>query len=153
MCIPFLIYHSEARKDMRETNIAVVRSFFYDVINKGDLPALEKIFSEDFTDHYASPDIPKGIGGFKQFLTTVATAYPDIQAKIEDIIAEDDKVVVRLSFNGTQTGTLMGNIPPSGKHVDWTGIDIFRLRDGKITDRWSQRDLLKMLIQLGAYPK
>jgi steroid delta-isomerase-like uncharacterized protein len=152
LLIIFMSCGSEVRNDMKETNIAIVRKFFEDVINKGDMNILEEIFSENFTDHYASPDLPKGIGGFKLFLTRIATAFPDIQATVEDIFSDKDKVVVRLSFRGTQTGELMGGIPPSGKPAVWTGIDIFKLSEGKITDRWSQRDLLSLMRQIDAIP-
>lgn len=103
-----------------------------------------------FVDHNATPNLPKGIEGFKQFLAMVATAFPDIRVKVEDMLADENKVVVRLHVSGTQTGVLMGNIPPSGKYATWTGIDILKIDNGKITERWSQRDLLGMMKQIGA---
>src|SRR5690242_7563779 len=108
---------------MIEKNKSIASQFYSDVINKGDTVIMKLIMAESFTDHNAAPNFSKGIEGFKQFLAMVSTAYPDVQVKIEDIITEGDKVVVRLTINGTQTGILMGNIPPSGKHAVWTGID------------------------------
>jgi steroid delta-isomerase-like uncharacterized protein len=113
---------------------------------------MKLLISEDFIDHNAIQKQPNGIQGFKQFLTMMRTAFPDIHVKVEDIISDNDKVVVRSSISGTQTGLLMGKIPASGKHVVWNGIDIFKINDGKITDRWSQRDLFSLMEQIGALP-
>ena len=135
---------------MIEKNKSIASQFYSDVINKGDTVIMKLIMAENFIDHNAAPNLPKGIEGFKQFLTMVGTAFPDVQVKIEEIITEGDKVVVRLTINGTQTGVLMGNIPPSGKHAVWTGIDILKIENGKITERWSQRDLLGLMKQIGA---
>lgn len=127
----------------------IARWFFESVVNKGDISAMHTIMAENFTDHYASPDQPPGIEGFAQFLKMVSTAFPDISVIIEDIIAEEDKVAVRLTITGTHSGMLLGKIHPTGKKIFWSGIDILRIKNGKITDRWSQRDLLGMMRQIG----
>lgn len=132
------------------SNKAVATRFYSEVINKGDSVAMHLIMAENFIDHFALPNQPKGIEGFKQFLTMVTTGFPDIQVKVEDMINEGDKVVVRLTISGTQTGVLMGNIPPSGKQATWTGIDILKIENGIITERWSHRDMLGMMKQIGA---
>ena len=142
--------NAQTNSIMIKRNKSIASQFYSDVINKGDTVLMKLIMPENFIDHNAAPNFPKGIEGFKQFLTMVTTAYPDVQVKVEEMIAEGDKVVVRLSVSGTQTGVLMGNIPPSGKHAVWTGIDILKIENGKITERWSQRDLLGMMKQIGA---
>lgn len=58
-------------------------------------------------------------------------------------------MAVRLTITGIHSGMLMGKIPPTGKKIFWSGIDILRIKNGKITDRWSQRDLLGMMRQIG----
>jgi steroid delta-isomerase-like uncharacterized protein len=135
---------------MKEKNISIATQFYNEVINKGDTGVMNSIVSDNFIDHNAPPNSPKGVEGFKQFLTMVGTAFPDIQVKIEELLADSDKVVARLTINGTQTGVLMGNIPPSGKHAVWTGIDILKIEYGVITERWSQRDIYGMMKQIGA---
>jgi steroid delta-isomerase-like uncharacterized protein len=134
---------------MTEDIRLIVDEFYNKVVNQGDSLAMQSIMSENFIDHYADPNLPKGIDGFKQFLNMVATAFPDINVKVEDIILELNKAVVRLIVTGTHTGMLMGKIPPSGKQAVWTGIDILTINNGKITERWSQRDLLGMMKQIG----
>src|ERR1044071_2342886 len=82
---------------MIEKNKSIAGDFYSDVINKGDTVTMKLIMAENFIDHNAAPNLPKGIEGFKQFLAMVSTAYPDVQVKVEEMIAEGDKVVVRLS--------------------------------------------------------
>lgn len=77
--------------------------------------------------------------------------HPDGSHTIEDMIAEGDKVVVRVTGRGTHTGELMG-IAPTGKQLMMTGIAIYRLEDEKIVERWAEHDLLSMMQQLGIIP-
>jgi steroid delta-isomerase-like uncharacterized protein len=142
--------YSQKTVDMTEQSKSIAVRFYSEVVNKGDTSAMNEVMAEGFIDHYAAPHLPGGHEGFRQFLTMVATAFPDIRVSVEDMIAEGDKVVVRLNVTGTQQGVLMGTIPPSGKHAVWTGIDILKIQDGKITERWSQRDLFGMMKQIGA---
>lgn len=128
----------------------IVDIFYKRVINNRDKDAMLSVMSKNFIDHYADPNLPKGIEGFNQFLNMITTAFPDLQVKTEDVIQENNKVVVRLSISGTHSGMLMGKIPPSGKPAVWTGIDILTIENGKITERWSQRDMLSMMKQIGA---
>ena len=79
------------------------------------------------------------------------SGFLDSHLVIEDVIAEGDKVVTRLTITGTQTGTLQG-IPPTGKKFSMRGIDIFRVVDGKIVEHWDAVDQLGMLQQLGVIP-
>src|SRR5258705_3165373 len=128
---------AQTNSTMIEKNKHIANQFYSEVINKGDTALLNSIMAENFIDHNAAPDLPKGMEGFKQFLTMVGTAFPDIQIKVQEMLTDGDKVVVRLTVSGTQTGVLMRTIPPSGKHAVWTGIDILKIEKEKITDRWS----------------
>jgi predicted ester cyclase len=76
------------------------------------------------------------------------SAYPDLHTTIEDMIAEGDKVVTRLTFGGTHQGTFQG-IPPTGKQVTITGIQILRIADSKLVEHRSEFDALGMMQQLG----
>lgn len=133
-----------------DKNKEIISKFYLDAINKGNEELINEILAENFIDHNASPDLPEGRNGFKQFLKMLVVAFPDIRVQVEDIISEKDKVAVRLTISGSQTGVLLGQIPPSGKTAVWTGIDILKIENGKITERWSQRDLLGMMRQIGA---
>ena len=75
--------------------------------------------------------------------------FPDYQTIIDDLVAEGDKVVARITMSGTNTGNFMG-IPPTGKHVSFTGIYIARIANGKIVEHWGEEDAVSLLQQLGA---
>jgi hypothetical protein len=79
----------------------------------------------------------------------VTGAFPDLHVEVHDVFGEGDRVAARLTVSGTHRGVLMGTIQPTGKHAVWEGIDIFRIRDGHIMERWNSRDLLGLMRQLG----
>jgi steroid delta-isomerase-like uncharacterized protein len=137
---------------MLAENKVIVRRFFEEAINKGNMVMVEELMAQNFIEHGSAPGQPSGIDGFKQFIAMISTAFPDLQVTVEDMISEEDKVVVRLTVRGTHKGKLMGTIPPTGKQAVWTGIDILRVVNGKIVERWSERDLLGMMEQLGILP-
>ena len=80
---------------------------------------------------------------------SVTDSFPDVHITIEEMIAEGDKVALRWSFRGTDRGTYQ-DIPATGKTVDWKGIDIYTVADGKITTMVREADSLSVLQQLGA---
>ena len=88
----------------------------------------------------------------KQTITRVSGGLTDASMKIEDMIAEDDRVAVRLTGHAVQTGEFMG-MPPSGKAYTIGEIHIFRIHDGKVAEHWHQADFLGMMRQLGAMPE
>ena len=132
-----------------ENNKSIVLRLFEEVM-KGNLAIADELISEDYAQHSVF-GIPNGREGFKQFFMAFAAAVPDAQFVIEDVISEGDKVVTRLTVNGTQTGALQG-IPPTGKKFSMKGIDIFRVEDGKLVEHWDAVDQLGMLQQLGVIP-
>ena len=132
-----------------ENNKTIVRRLFEEVM-KGNLAIADELIATDYVQHSVF-GIPNGREGFKQFFMAFAAAVPDAHFVIEDVIAEGDKVVTRLTVTGTQTGTLQG-IPPTGKKFSMKGIDIFRVVDGKIVEHWDAVDQLGMLQQLGVVP-
>ena len=132
-----------------ENNKSIVLRLLEEAM-KGNLAIADELIAEDYAQHSVF-GIPNGRAGFKQFFMAFASAVPDAQFVIDDVIAEGDKVVTRLTVNGTQTGALQG-IPPTGKKFSMKGIDIFRIVDGKIVEHWDAVDQLGMLQQLGAIP-
>jgi steroid delta-isomerase-like uncharacterized protein len=120
----------------------------YEAINQNTLDALDEIVASDMTDHDPAPGQGPGLEGVKQWFSEMHTAFPDFQMNVEDMIAEGDKVVNRVSMSGTHEGEFMG-IEPTGNRVTITGIDILRITDGKIVERWGNFDNLGMMQQLG----
>jgi len=86
-----------------------------------------------------------------KILISEANAFPDLHYTIEDMIAEGDKVVVRLTFSGTHRGEFMG-VAPTNKRVTTTAIFIQRIVSGKLVEEWSNADLLGFFQQLGVIP-
>jgi predicted ester cyclase len=134
-----------------EDNKALLRHYYDEVINKKNRAAIDEYIDPNFVDHAAPSDIPAGIEGQKQVFSMYSTAFPDTHFKVEDMIAEGDRAVARLSVSATQQGTFLG-LPPTGKHVTFTGIDIIRIAGGKLVERWGEMDMLGLLQQLGIVP-
>jgi len=116
-----------------------------------DLSKLEEFLAPDFVSHSTPPGLAPGIEGVKQMVSIFQNAFPDMDAAIEDVVAEGDKVVVRFSATGTHQGEFFG-IPPTGKRIRSTGINIFRIANGKIVEHWNNADDLGLMQQLGVIP-
>ena len=136
---------------MSEANKTLVRRFYEEVFNKGNLAAIDEICSPNVVDHSLPPGLPAGIAGVKQLVGMYRAAFPDLALTIEDMIAEGDKVVVRWSGVGTHRGDLMG-IAPTGKQVAISGIGIDRIANGKLAEHWERFDEMGMMQQLGIVP-
>ncbi len=130
-----------------EKNKALVRHFFEEVLNQGKLALIDELHVPDFVYHNASRTI-HGLESFKQYLSMLLTAFPDLHVTIEDMIGEGDRVVVRFTFRGTHQGDLRG-IPPTGKQVAVRGIDILCAANGKVVEEWANIDELGLMQQLG----
>lgn len=136
---------------MTEQNKILVQRFYDEILNGRKINVADEILSPDYIDHSASAP---GFGNFKTYLAMITSVFPDIKVTVEDLFADGDKVAVRLTIHGTQLGSFRG-FPPTGTQATWTGIDILRISDSLITERWSERDFLNMLLQLGhvQYPQ
>src|SRR5258706_1891742 len=138
---------------MSEENKAVVRRFFAEVINAGNLDRADELVTADYIEHQRLPGAEgrQGIAVAKAFLSMMRGAFPDYHFDIEDLVAEGDKVVARLTVSGTHRGEMMG-LAPTGKRVRTLGIEVFRVADGKLAEHWATFDALGMLRQIGMVP-
>jgi len=135
-----------------EQNKALVRRMVEEIFNRGNISLADEFLAPDFVEHEElPPGIPQGREGVKQLTTVMRDAFPDFKATIEDIIAEGDKVVIRMTWSGTQKGAFMG-VPPTGKSVSFGVLDIIRVAGGKFVEHWGQMDSMGMMQQLGAIP-
>jgi steroid delta-isomerase-like uncharacterized protein len=125
---------------------AVVRRFIDEVFLQGRFDAVDELVTEDFTPHNWGPT-PPGRAGLKQTIERVSAGLSETSMTIEDVMAEGDRVAVRLTSSATQSGPFMG-IPPSGKRYEIEEIHWFRVRDGRIAEHWHQADFLGMQRQL-----
>jgi steroid delta-isomerase-like uncharacterized protein len=108
-----------------------------------------EMIAEDYIQH--NPQVEQGREGVKQFFTYFFSAFPDLQLTVEDILAEGDRVVTRWTMRGSHHGEFFG-IPATGRQVTVTGMDIWRIADGKAAEHWDSIDNLGMLQQLGVIP-
>jgi steroid delta-isomerase-like uncharacterized protein len=131
-----------------EDNKQLVRRF-YAAIDKGDIDAMDELVAENYIDNSPPPFPGFGSGreGLKQAFRLFWSATPGIH-EIADQIAEGDKVVTRLAARGVQEGDLPG-IPATGRPFTMTATVIHRIEDGKLAEKWSDKDVLGMLQQLG----
>jgi steroid delta-isomerase-like uncharacterized protein len=133
----------------KENKALVIR--FEGLFNEGNLAGFDEVCSPDLVAPQLFPGQAAGLEGVKQVASMERSAFPDASITIEDLIAEDDKVVARSTLQGTHKGAFMG-IPPTGKRISAGGIDIFRIAAGKIVEWWSVQDTLGLMQQLGVVP-
>ena len=133
-----------------EQNKALVERFVDEIFVKGNSDAVDELLADDFVGH-TWPGTGDGKADLKKAIERVSAGLSDPKFTIEDMIAEDDRVAVRLTASARQTGTFMG-MPGSGKSYEIGEIHIFRIRDGKFVEHWHQFDSMGMMRQLGALP-
>lgn len=135
---------------MSEINKATVRGYIEEVMIKGqgDVTKFEKYIQPDAILHNAYPASGSDIGAWKGRVQMFAAAFSDMNVDIHDQIAEGDKVTTRTVWSGTHTAIFRG-IPATGRRVAMDEIQITRMRDGKIAERWSLADVPSLLQQLG----
>lgn len=133
-----------------EENKTLIRQFFA-ALNRCDMTAFE-LFAPQAVHHHPFPRTPLGREGNKQGILILLAAFPDWHTTIEDLVAEGEKVVVRMTPQGTHQGTLFGMLP-TGKRVTAEGIAIFRMNHGQIVEEWLITDQLHLLQELGVVQK
>jgi predicted ester cyclase len=136
------------RGDAGEEKKALVRRF-YEAIDEGNIAAMDELVAEDYLDHSPPPfpGLAPGRDGLKQAFAIFARATPG-RHQIEDQIAEGDKVVTRLTAYGVHERDLPG-IPRTGSELRMTATVIHRIEGGRLAEKWSDKDLLGFLGQLG----
>jgi steroid delta-isomerase-like uncharacterized protein len=132
-----------------EENKASYRRFMEEMVNNKQLNRVEECIAADMVEH--TPGLSSGATGLRQDFEGFFSAFPDMQVTIDDLVAEGDKVAARYSWTGTHQG-VFNDIPATGKQVIVTGLDLWRLREGKCIEHWNQEDNLGLLQQLGVIP-
>ena len=142
---------STAPGDLSEASRRLLEESF----NEGTVELIDQLVAPEAVNH--DPATParlrelRGPDVFKRTVSMYRAAFPDVRIMVDDVIATDDKVVLRWHGEGTHRGELKG-LAPTGAHVSVTGIGIDRWEDGKIVEAWSEWDNLGLARQLGAAP-
>ena len=132
---------------MTSDNKAKFQLLYDEILNKGNLEAFEQLCAPNFVKHAIPPSPDYGIEGSKQSVLMLRNAFPDIKYTVDDMIEDGDKLVARWSAKGTHKGEFMG-IPPTGRQVAFTGIEIIRVKDGKAIEEWEELDRAGLMQQL-----
>lgn len=130
----------------------LLHRWFEEVWNQKREDAIDEMLAEDtilngLNDAEGNP--LRGTDGFKTMHRAFLAAFPDLQVTIEDSVKEGDKIVVRCSVRATHTGEGLG-VSPKNQTVEFTGLGIARIENGKMVEVWNEFDFMKMYTQLGA---
>ena len=134
-----------------EGNKAIVRRFVQEIFAEGRVDSVEALVSDGFVSHTWGSTGDAGKPYLVSAMERLSTVLAEARFTIEDMIAEDDRVAVRLTAEATQVGAFMG-LPPSGKAYRIGEIHVFRIQAGQVVEHWHQYDQLVMMRQLGALP-
>ena len=132
-----------------EENKALVCRY-WQASNEHNVDILDELMTTDYVQHGTTGDT--SLQDLKASNTMIIAAFPDITATIDDIIAEGDRVVARMTISGTHKGEFRG-IPPTGKTAVITEMSIYQISEGKIAEGWGVSDMLGLMQQLGAIPQ
>ena len=128
-----------------DRNKALVRRFIHEVFERGDAATVDELATDDYTPHGFGQQ--PGPAALKATQERAHAGLSDARIEIEDMIAEGDRVAVRLTSSAKQTGEFMG-MPPSGKAYTISEIHIFRIRDGRVSEHWHEMNVAALMEQL-----
>jgi steroid delta-isomerase-like uncharacterized protein len=138
--------------EMSRENDALIRRWFEEVWNKGRAEAIEEMFAPDGVAHGLADESGqelRGPTGFKPFFHRFRDAFPDVEVVVEQTVSEGDLVAARCTVRGRHHGDTLG-FAATERPVEFTGMTIGRIRDGKIVEAWNNFDFMTMFQQLGA---
>ena len=134
-----------------EENKAIVLRWFAE-LDRGNLAVVDELIADDYVDHNpALPNLPAGREGVRQYVRILKAAFPDANHTIEDVIAEGDKVMTRVTARGTFLGECIG-YQPNGNVIEISGIAVHRIENGRLAEHWAHADIAGFMHQIGATP-
>jgi steroid delta-isomerase-like uncharacterized protein len=133
-----------------EENKALVRRFYEEVWDRGNVEFAQEVFTDDYLRHDLRPTAAApGPQGQLQIAAAFRAAFPDLRWHVDLLLAEGDLVAGQWTASGTNTGPWAG-MAATGRHATFSGVNIFRIRDGKVVEIWNHRDDLGLAQQLEA---
>lgn len=136
--------------DVLDENKALVSRFFEVGPSRGDLRGARELLADDFALHVPLPCSP-GVQGIIEVISACRAAFEHLDVTVEDMVAEGDRVAARFVARGIHRGDFMGQ-PATGRSITMTGIEIFRIENGRIAELWGEANLLGLMGQLGILP-
>lgn len=133
---------------IKTVNKEIIQRLYKEVLVEWNMEVVDELVSNQFTSHDWPADAASGPESFKHYYTgIIKSVVPDARYKVDDLIGEGDKVVVRWRLLGTHEGCYL-NIAPTGRAITLRGIAIYRLENGKLAERWVVTDLYSLLQEL-----
>lgn len=142
---------NNATDDRIAKNKAGMQKFYDEVFNKHNPAMFDSCVTADYVEHEIQPGYPPTREGTKKHFADFFAAFPDINCKINFMVADTSYVVVQCTVTGTNTGSMMG-MPATGKKMNVEGVDIVRFVNGKGVEHWGYREEMKMMMQMGMMP-
>jgi steroid delta-isomerase-like uncharacterized protein len=136
--------HAESYKDL-------VRRYYEALWNRWDFVLADELIAASIVFRGSLGIRVQGREGFKEYMQAVRAAFPDFQNRIEELIAENDRVAARLTYTGTHQGEVLG-IAPTGRHVSYAGVALFQIVANRIAEGWVLGDVHGLVQQLTATP-
>ena len=134
-----------------EENKAIVLRWFAE-LDRGNLDLVDELIADDYVDHNpALPNLASGREGVRQYVRILKAAFPDANHTVEDVIAEGDKVMTRVTARGTFLGECIG-YRPNGNVIEISGIAVHRIANGRLAEHWAHADMAGFMDQIGAAP-
>jgi steroid delta-isomerase-like uncharacterized protein len=136
--------------ELSEQEIKVLSAQLLDIWNKGDLALVDKVYASEFWIEVVDSPLSTHFfesGALKRGFAAIRTAFPDLNVKIDEIIVKGDRLILRLTSTGTNTGP--GQIPPTGKKIKVSSVSIIRVVNGKIDEQLIYANWAALLRQLG----
>jgi steroid delta-isomerase-like uncharacterized protein len=125
----------------------LVRRYYEALWNRWDFALADELIAEQIAFRGSLGQTVKGREGFKAYMREVCRAFPDFHNRVEELVAEGDRVAARLTYTGTHAGALLG-IAPSGRRVSYAGVALFRIASAQIAEGWVLGDLYGLIGQL-----
>lgn len=122
-----------------------------EILNQGRVQLIDELFAPEYIERSTQAGVAPTREGYKQFVTSLRTAFPDLRYTIDDSIETSDKFVIRVTASGTMRGAFAG-MQATGKHATWTEIHILRVANEHVVEHWGLVQELGMLVQLGIIP-
>jgi len=134
-----------------EANTVIVRRMFEEIFNQGKLALVETWVATTFLNHAAPVHILRGLESLKEHVILLRIAFPDLHFTVEELIADEERVAVRVTFRDTHRGVFRG-FPPTNKTFVRAQMHIVRFVKGKAVEHWTVRNELSLMQQIGILP-
>jgi predicted ester cyclase len=129
---------------------ALVRRYDEEILNRRNYDALSGLVSDGYIDHGAPPGSPPGPMSARFGVEAMVAGIPDLTVESDDFVVDGDRVAFRSTISGTHTGLLFG-MPPTGKPVELTSVQLWRIADGKLAERWIGVDVMPLFAAANAW--